>query len=87
MRSMLISLVFIVAFGGCAYFENQRIAQLELDLAEYTANMRESQNALQYAYGEHPDFVEELGDFYEEAYAIAREAKELLLARKAQLSK
>lgn len=86
MRSMLISLVFILVFGGCAYFE-QRIAQLELDLAEYSANMRESQNALQYAYGEYPDFVEELDDFYEEAYAIAKEAKEMLLARKAQLAK
>lgn len=87
MRSMLISLVFILVFGGCAYFEKQRIAQLELDLAEYSANMRESQNALQYAYGEYPDFIEELDDIYDEAYAIAKEAKEMLLARKAQLAK
>lgn len=82
MRSMLISLVFIVVFGGCAYFENQRIAQLELDLAEYTANMRESQNALQGIYGD--DFLD---DFYEEAYQIAKEAKEMLVERRAQLSK
>lgn len=82
MRSMLISLVFIVVFGGCAYFEKQRITQLELDLAEYTANMRESQNALQGIYGD-----EFMSDFYEEAYEIAREAKELLAERRAQLSK
>lgn len=82
MRSMLISLVFIVVFGGCAYFEKQRIAQLELDLAEYEANMRESQNALQGIYGD--DFLD---DFYEEAYEIAKEAKELLAERRAQLSK
>lgn len=81
MRSMLISLVFIVVFGGCAYFEKQRIAQLELDLAEYEANMRESQNALQGIYGE--DFLD---DFYAEAYQVAREAKELLRERKAQLN-
>lgn len=80
MRSMLISLVFIVVFGGCAYFEKQRITQLELDLAEYTANMRESQNALQGIYGD--DFM---SDFYEEAYEIAKEAKEMLAERRAQL--
>lgn len=80
MRSTLIPLVFVLIFGGCAYFEKQRIAQLELDLAEYTANMRESQNALQGVYGD--DF---LSDFYEEAYQIAKEAKELLAERRAQL--
>lgn len=80
MRSMIISLVFIMVFGGCAYFEKQRIAQLELDLAEYEANMRESQNALQGVYGD-----EFMSDFYEEAYEIAREAKEMLAERRAQL--
>lgn len=82
MRSMLISLVFIVVFGGCAYFEKQRLEQAELDLAEYTANMRESKNALQGIYGD--DFLD---DFYEEAYQIAKEAKEMLAERRAQLSK
>lgn len=82
MRSMLISLVFIVVFGGCAYFEKQRLEQAELDLAEYTANMRESQNALQGIYGD--DFLD---DFYEEAYQVAKEAKEMLVERRAQLSK
>lgn len=73
MRTLFIPLIFIFVFGGCAYFEQQRIAQLELDLAEYEANMRESQNALQGIYGD--DF---LSDFYAEAYEVAKEAKEML---------
>lgn len=82
MRSMLIPLVFVIIFGGCAYFEKQRLEQAELDLSEHLANMRESQNALQGIYGD-----EFMSDFYEEAYEIAREAKELLAERRAQLSK